>query len=291
TFGAEIGRSLSTTAHHPGFAPGGNSTGTEGRLAYHTRTRQRGILYRYAFLHGAVGCRGSRDGAGAESAARMGEMIAAPANSQRTPQTRYNSVMAETLSGVIERVTFHNLDTGFAVLRVLADDRRGQVTVVGHLPNVNAGEFIEATGDWVQNRDHGIQFKAENLRTTPPGTIEGIKRYLGSGLVKGIGPHFARKIVEVFGERTLAVIDESPTFLSEVKGIGPKRIQQIKQSWQEQKAVRSIMVFLQSYGIGTARAVRIYKTYGDRAIEVIRDNPYQLAADIWGIGFQTADKL
>jgi exodeoxyribonuclease V alpha subunit len=199
--------------------------------------------------------------------------------------------MAETLSGVIERVTFHNLDTGFAVLRVLADDRRGQITVVGHLPNVNAGEFIEASGAWVQNREFGIQFKAENLRTTPPGTVEGIKRYLGSGLVKGIGPHFARKIVEVFGERTLAVIDESPTFLKEVKGIGPKRIQQIKDSWQQQKAVRSIMVFLQSYGIGTARAVRIYKTYGDRAIETIRDNPYRLAEDIWGIGFQTADKL
>ncbi|HEV3143602.1 MAG TPA: helix-hairpin-helix domain-containing protein, partial [Gemmataceae bacterium] len=199
--------------------------------------------------------------------------------------------MAETLTGVIERVTFHNLDTGFAVLRVLADDRRGQVTVVGNMPSANAGEFIEATGEWVQNRDFGIQFKAESLRTTPPGTVEGIKRYLGSGLVKGIGPHFARKIVEVFGDRTLAVIDESPTFLSEVKGIGPKRIQQIKESWQQQKAVRSIMVFLQSYGIGTARAVRIYKTYGDRAIEIIRDNPYQLATDIWGIGFQTADKL
>ncbi|HLW67044.1 MAG TPA: ATP-dependent RecD-like DNA helicase [Gemmataceae bacterium] len=199
--------------------------------------------------------------------------------------------MAETLTGVIERITFHNLDTGFAVLRVLADDRRGQVTVVGHLPNVNAGEFIEASGEWVQNRDFGIQFKAENLRTTPPGTVEGIKRYLGSGLVKGIGKHYARKIVEVFGERTLSVIDESPTFLSEVKGIGPKRIQQIKESWQQQKAVRSIMVFLQSYGIGTARAVRIYKTYGDRAIETIRENPYRLAEEIWGIGFQTADKL
>src|SRR5262249_31802997 len=104
-------------------------------------------------------------------------------------------------------------------------------------------------------------------------------------------PHFAKRIVETFGERTLAVIDESPTFLSEVKGIGPKRIQLIKQSWQEQKAVRSIMVFLQSYGIGTSRAIRIYKTYGDRAIEMVRQNPYRLATDIWGIGFQTADKL
>ena len=199
--------------------------------------------------------------------------------------------MAESLSGVIERVTFHNLDTGFAVLRVLAGERRGIVTVVGHLPSAVAGEFIEAEGGWVQSRDHGMQFKADVLRTTPPGTVEGIARYLGSGLVKGIGPHFAKKIVEVFGERTLAVIDESPSFLAEVKGIGTKRIQRIKQSWDEQKHVRAIMVFLQSYGIGTARAVRIYKTYGDQAIDIVRANPYRLATDIWGVGFQTADQL
>ncbi|MFL5340894.1 MAG: AAA family ATPase [Gemmataceae bacterium] len=199
--------------------------------------------------------------------------------------------MPESLSGVIERVTFHNLDTGFAVLRVLAGERRGIVTVVGHLPSAVAGEFIEAEGAWVQSRDHGMQFKADALRTTPPGTAEGMVRYLGSGLVKGIGPHFAKKIVEVFGERTLAVIDESPAFLSEVKGIGAKRIKRIKQSWDEQKHVRAIMVFLQSYGIGTARAVRIYKTYGEQAIDTVRANPYRLATDIWGVGFQTADQL
>src|SRR5262249_54844366 len=157
--------------HHPGFAPGGNSPRTEGRLVSHTRTRQRRVVHRSAILRGPVGSRRSRDGAGAQGATGVGEMIGAPANIQRAAQTRYNSVMAETLTGVIERVTFHNLDTGFAVLRVLADDRRGQVTVVGHLPNVNAGEYIEALGEWVQNRDHGIQFKAENLRTTPPGTV------------------------------------------------------------------------------------------------------------------------
>jgi exodeoxyribonuclease V alpha subunit len=199
--------------------------------------------------------------------------------------------MSDTLTGVIERVTFHNLDTGFAVLRVQAGGHRGVVTVTGHLPNAVAGEYVEATGAWVQNRDHGLQFKTDTLRTTPPHTVEGIARYLGSGLVKGVGPHFAKKIVEVFGERTLAVIDESPAFLSEVKGIGPKRIQLIRQSWHEQKAVRSIMVFLQSYGIGTARAVRIYKEYGEQAIEMVRANPYRLATDIWGIGFDTADKL
>src|SRR5713101_4007166 len=199
--------------------------------------------------------------------------------------------MAETLSGVIERVTFHNAENGFAVLRVQVSGRSDLVTVVGHLPNALAGEFIEALGTWVHDRDHGLQFKADNLHTMPPHTAEGIEKYLGSGLIKGIGPHFARKIVEVFGERTLAVIDESPAFLQEVRGIGPRRIQRIRESWQEQKVVRSIMVFLQSHGVGTARAVRIYKTYGEQAIEMVRANPYRLATDIWGVGFRTADEL
>ncbi len=199
--------------------------------------------------------------------------------------------MAENLSGIIERVTFHNADTGFAVLRVQASGRRGVVTVVGHLPSATAGEYVEAAGEWVQDRDHGLQFKADQLRTTPPHTAAGIEKYLGSGLIKGIGPHFARKIVEVFGERTLAVIDESPAFLKEIKGIGPRRIQRIRESWREQKAVRAIMVFLQSHGVGTARAVRIYKQYGDQAIDLVRANPYRLATDIWGVGFKSADEL
>jgi exodeoxyribonuclease V alpha subunit len=199
--------------------------------------------------------------------------------------------MAEHLSGVIERVTFHNPDTGFAVLRVQASKPRGQVTVVGQLPNVVAGEYVEADGEWVHDRDHGRQFKASNLRTAPPQTVEGIEKYLGSGMVKGIGPHFARKIVETFGERTLTIIDESPSFLSEVKGIGPRRIERIRESWLQQKAVRGILVFLQSHGVGTARAVGIYKTYGERSVELVRENPYRLATDIWGVGFKTADEL
>jgi exodeoxyribonuclease V alpha subunit len=199
--------------------------------------------------------------------------------------------MPESLSGVIERVTFHNPETGFAVLRVQATGRRGIVTVVGQLPSVVAGEYVAATGDWIDDRDHGQQFKASELRTTPPQTAEGIEKYLGSGMVKGIGPHFARRIVETFGARTLAIIDESPSFLSEVKGIGPRRIERIRASWQQQKAVRGIMVFLQSHGVGTARAVRIYKTYGEQAVDLVRQNPYRLATDIWGVGFKTADEL
>jgi exodeoxyribonuclease V alpha subunit len=199
--------------------------------------------------------------------------------------------MAETLNGIIERVTYHNPDSGFAVLRVQARGRRGLVAVVGTLVRAVVGEHVEAVGSWVVDRDHGEQFKAEQLRSTPPATAEGIEKYLGSGLVKGIGPVYARKIVAAFGERTLSIIDQSPTFLREVKGIGPKRIQRIRESWLEQKAVRDIMVFLQSHGVGTGRAVRIYKTYGDQAVEMVRTNPYRLATDIWGIGFQTADEL
>ncbi|MFO0811163.1 MAG: ATP-dependent RecD-like DNA helicase [Gemmataceae bacterium] len=197
--------------------------------------------------------------------------------------------MSESLSGIVERVTFHNPENGYAVLRVQV--RRGVVTVVGSIATVYAGEFLEAEGAWVQDRDHGLQFKADNLRITPPHTKEGLVKYLASGLVKGIGPKYAQKIVDVFGERTLQVIDESPSFLSEVKGIGPKRIRQIADGWHAQKAVRGIMVFLQSNGIGTARAVRIYKTYGEDAVGKVRENPYRLATDIWGVGFRTADEL
>lgn len=201
------------------------------------------------------------------------------------------TLMIESLTGIIERVTFHNPDTGFAVLRVQARGRRGLVTVVGQIPTALVGEYIQASGEWIQDRVHGEQFKAAELRCTPPHTVEGIEKYLGSGLVKGIGPHFAKKIVAVFGERTLQIIDESPAFLKEIKGVGVKRIQRIRESWQEQKAVRDIMVFLQSNGVGTGRAVRIYKTYGDKAVELVRSNPYRLASDVWGFGFKTADEL
>jgi exodeoxyribonuclease V alpha subunit len=199
--------------------------------------------------------------------------------------------MPEQLSGVIERITFHNLDNGYCVLRVRARGHRDLVTVVGHSQQVVAGEYVEASGAWTTDRQHGLQFKADEVKTTPPHTAEGIAKYLGSGLVRGIGPGYARRIVDVFGERTLEVIDQSPTFLSQVKGIGPKLIEKIRTSWREQQAVRSIMVFLHSYGIGTARAVRIYRQYGENAIEMVRANPYRLSTDIWGVGFQTADEL
>lgn len=197
----------------------------------------------------------------------------------------------DKLTGTIERITFHNPENGFAVLKVQARGRRNMVTVVGNITSPVVGEYMEAIGSWVRDPTFGEQLRATELRTTPPHTLEGIEKYLGSGLVKGIGPHFAKKIVAHFGERTLEVIDESPAHLKEIKGIGATRIQRIRESWSEQKSVRNIMVFLQSHGIGTARAVRIYKTYGDQAVELVRENPYRLASDIWGFGFQTADAL
>ena len=199
--------------------------------------------------------------------------------------------MGETLAGVIERITFHNLDNGYCVLKVQAKGHREPVAVVGHLSSAIAGEFIEAKGEWIADRQHGQQFKASELRTTPPHTTAGIVKYLGSGLVKGIGPKYAQKIVEQFGEKTLEVIDQSPAFLKQVKGLGPKRIELIRTSWKQNRAVHKIMAFLQSFGIGTARAVRIYKTYGENAVEQVRSNPYRLSTDIWGVGFRTADEL
>src|SRR5713226_9220555 len=198
--------------------------------------------------------------------------------------------MAESLSGTIERVTFHNPENGFAVLRIDTGGQRGLVTVVGHMPQVVEGEAITAEGEWFNDAHHGMQFKAEQLRLTPPTSAEGIEKFLASGLIKGIGKKYAHKIVKVFGERTLEVIDESPTFLQEIKGLSAPRIELIRGSWNQQKAVRGIMFFLHSHGIGTNRAVRIYKTYGDKAMEIIKENPYRLASDIWGIGFQTADQ-
>jgi exodeoxyribonuclease V alpha subunit len=198
--------------------------------------------------------------------------------------------MPEIISGTIERIVFHNPDSGFTVLRVLVK-ARGETTVVGQIPSVQAGEFFEATGTWGQDHEFGLQFKAEQLRTTPPHTLAGIEKYLGSGLIKGIGPGLAKRIVAAFGERTLSVIDESPTFLKEIRGIGPRRIERIRESWRSQKAVRTLLVFLQSHGVGTGRATRIYRTYGEQAIELVRANPYRLANEIWGIGFTTADEL
>jgi exodeoxyribonuclease V alpha subunit len=199
--------------------------------------------------------------------------------------------MAETVSGIVERVTFHNVDSGYCVLKVTAKGYRDPITVVGSLPMPIAGEFIEATGDWIEDRNFGPQFRAAEMRTTPPHTKAGIVKYLGSGFVKGIGPKYAQKIVDRFGDRTLELMDRSIGFLADVPGIGPKRLAMIRDNWAESRAIRKIVVFLQSFGIGPKTAHRIYKQYGDTAIDLVRANPYRLTQDIWGVGFRTADEL
>ncbi len=198
---------------------------------------------------------------------------------------------SDHLAGTVERVTFHNEENGFSVLRVQARGRREPVTVVGHAASVSVGEFIQAEGAWVNDRVHGLQFSARRLASVAPTTVEGIEKYLGSGLIKGIGPHFARRLVDAFGTSVFDVIDQEPARLRSVDGIGRTRAARIVDAWKEQKAVRDIMVFLHSHGVGTSRAVRIFKTYGPDAIAIISENPYRLAADIRGIGFLTADKI
>jgi exodeoxyribonuclease V alpha subunit len=195
------------------------------------------------------------------------------------------------LAGSVERVTFHSEESGFCVLRVKVRGERDLVTVIGSAAAITPGEYCECDGVWVNDRQHGLQFKAHNLRVIPPATLDGIERYLGSGMVKGIGPHFARTLVRAFGERVFDVIEDNPDRLLELPGIGPKRRERVTRAWAEQKVIREIMVFLQSHGVGTARAVRIYKTYSDEAVDKVRENPYRLALDIHGIGFKTADAI
>lgn len=197
----------------------------------------------------------------------------------------------ESISGLVERVTFFNEENGFAVLKVKVRGHRDEVTVVGSLPSVNAGEWLNAEGTWVNDQEFGRQFRATLLSSTAPTTRQGIEKYLGSGLVKGIGPVNAKRLVAQFGEQIFEIIENQSARLEEVEGIGPKRRWVIKQAWAEQKVVREIMVFLHSNGVSTSRAVRIYKRYGMEAIPTIQQDPYTLSRDISGIGFKTADLI
>ncbi len=201
------------------------------------------------------------------------------------------STLPENLSGLIERVTFFNEENGFGVFKVKAKGHRDLVTVVGSLPSVSAGEWLTAEGSWVQDREFGLQFRAVMLASTAPTTKEGIEKYLGSGMVKGIGPVYAKKLVAAFGEMIFDIIEKESGRLEDIDGIGPKRRKCIKDAWEEQKVIRKIMVFLHSNGVSTSRAVRIYKTYGEGAIERVQADPYCLAKDIHGIGFKTADQI
>jgi exodeoxyribonuclease V alpha subunit len=210
----------------------------------------------------------------------------------------------DTLSGSVERITFYNPENGYTVLRLKPDTQWGQrlvnksalnsaglATVVGNLPEVSPGEHLRLQGEWDSHPKHGPQFKAEVCEQTLPSTIAGIEGYLGSGMIKGIGPKLAERIVTHFKEETFDVIETAPARLLEVSGIGEDRTSRIVKAWEEQKQVKEIMVFLHGHGVTTNLAVKIYKTYGDSALEIVQKNPYQLERDIYGIGFKTADKI
>lgn len=197
----------------------------------------------------------------------------------------------ENIQGSVERITFHSEENGFCVLRVNIAKFKDLVTVVGNIASISVGEYIQASGMWIHNKNFGKQFKSTFIKVTTPTSLEGIQKYLGSGMIKGIGPKYAEKLVKNFGKNVFDVIEQSPFRLKEVEGIGNSRLEMITTAWQDQKVIREIMLFLHSHGVSQSRSTRIYKTYGQKAIEIILQNPYQLAKDIRGIGFLSADKI
>ncbi|MCD8325175.1 MAG: ATP-dependent RecD-like DNA helicase [Lachnospiraceae bacterium] len=192
---------------------------------------------------------------------------------------------------VVERITYQNAENGFSVIKCRAKGFQDLVTVVGNMPDVHVGSVLTMEGQWRIDGKYGRQFSAEKWEETLPATTYGIEKYLGSGLIKGVGPKFAKRIVQKFGKDTLEIIETDPDSLIQVEGIGQKRVERIKKGWQEQKEIKNIMLFLQSHDVSTAHAARIYKTYGNDSIRIVEENPYRLADDIWGIGFKTADQI
>ena len=197
----------------------------------------------------------------------------------------------EYLRCVVERITYQNAENGYTVLKCAVKNYKDLVTVVGTMPDTHVGSVLSLEGFWKVDAKYGRQFSVEKFEETLPATVYGIEKYLGSGLIKGIGPKFARRIVEKFGEDTLDVIEENPNALIEVEGIGKVRVERIKTSWQEQKEIKNIMLFLQGHEVSTSHATKIFKAYGSESIQIVKENPYRLADDIWGIGFKTADSI
>ncbi|HET9291221.1 MAG TPA: ATP-dependent RecD-like DNA helicase [Actinomycetes bacterium] len=209
---------------------------------------------------------------------------------QSSPQPGPTAPLA-VLKGVLEHITYTNEDTGYTVARVATERGGDPVTVVGPLLGAQAGEHLHLEGRWRNHPLYGRQFEVRSYRAVLPATIQGIRRYLGSGLIRGIGPKMAERIVDQFGVDTLRVLEEDPGRLRSVPGLGPTRTAMIEQAWEEQKAIKDVMVFLQGVGVSTSLAVRIYKAYREEAIKVVTHEPYRLATDVWGIGFKTADKI
>ncbi len=199
--------------------------------------------------------------------------------------------MQEELKGTVERITFYSEEDGYTVARFQPEGRGDLVTVVGNLMSVNVGASLRLEGFWTTHAKHGRQFKVINYQTVLPATVEGIRKYLGSGLIKGIGPVTAKRIVKHFGLDTLDIIEHHPRRLREVLGVGKKRVEMVTRAWEEQRSIKEVMLFLQSHDVSTSLAVKIYKHYGDAALDVVQEDPYRLARDIYGIGFLTADKI
>ncbi len=197
----------------------------------------------------------------------------------------------QELKGQIERVTFSNEENGFTIAKVKVYGEKNLVTIVGNLMSAHAGSILKMKGEWGSHPKFGEQFKVHSYETEEPSTVFGIRKYLGSGLIKGLGPVMARRIVKHFGEETLNIIEHNASRLKEIEGIGSKRIKMIESAWDEHKEIRSVMLFLQTHGVGTGYATKIFKTYGNKSIETVKENPYRLATDIFGIGFVTADKI
>ena len=197
----------------------------------------------------------------------------------------------EYLRCVVERITYQNAENGYTVLKCAVKNYKDLVTVVGTMPDTHVGSVLSLEGFWKVDAKYGRQFSVQKFEETLPATVYGIEKYLGSGLIKGIGPKFARRIVEKFGKDTLDVIEENPNALIEVEGIGKVRVERIKTSWQEQKEIKNIMLFLQGHEVSTSHATKIFKAYGSESISIVKENPYRLADDIWGIGFKTADSI
>jgi exodeoxyribonuclease V alpha subunit len=196
------------------------------------------------------------------------------------------------IQGILDRITFHNDETGYTVARIINQSKEKEsITVVGFLSGVPVGSTLAITGSWILDSRYGKQFKLQNYEVVRPNTLNGIERYLGSGLIKGIGPGYAARIVSRFGLKTLDILERDPDRLNEISGLGRTRVERIKKAWQEQKEIHRIMVFLQGHGISATYAVKIYKTYGSKSLAVVKSNPYQLTEDIWGIGFRIADSI
>lgn len=202
----------------------------------------------------------------------------------------FNLNGSDSLEGVVKHINFHNASNGFTVMRLEVDGYDETIAVVGSSANLKVGEFVECDGEW-ETTKYGPQLKCQYIRVVPPRTLEGIEKYLGSGLIKGIGPGYAKKMVKKYGDKVFDIIEHTPEELLSISGFGKKRLESVIESWATQKSIQKIMTFLQSHGVSTEKSYKIYKAYGDKAVDIVRENPYRLALDIHGIGFQMADEL